>query len=122
MTKNRADNWAAGRTRGIYWKCGGSGGSARGPVGKRAVESGPGLWALGSGIKRRWNGGTRYKVTYLLVSCYIQYLLLVTLLVLLQQLHRKVKARSGCPWRGCAFPFLTFPRVEAVVGNQVMTQ
>lgn len=57
MTKNRANmvllgpiwaNWADERH--FTGKCGGS---TRGPVGKRAVESGPRLWFVAMGLVKK---------------------------------------------------------------------
>lgn len=74
---------------------------------KRAVESGPGLYStvvyVCTIVGKKGVGWdvTRYKEGYLL-----QYCTFVT-----SKLHRKVKVRSGCsgcPWRGCTFPFSLF--------------
>lgn len=81
-------------------------------MGKRAVESGPGLLlysytsthALG---QRRWIGGktkysTRLLLTLLLLSRSCSWSCLGLACSL--QLHRKVKTRSGHPWRRYRLP------------------
>lgn len=118
MTKNRADCWA----RGIYWECGGS---ASGPVGKRAVESGPGLLLYSSTSthalgQRRWIGGNEVQYKVPCYSCLGLGLGLGLVLVLLAlcSMHREVKTRSGCPWRRYRLPPFHLSAVQRSGGGK----